>query len=475
MPGEEFAFEVLFDADGTVTIFEGGGDVSGTYSHDAWFVMDMTIDIDNDWATMSIDGRPLHSWAYSNTAGGTGGLSQIGGIDFYPLSEDDDYYIDDLFIEAQPACSIDPEALVCDDIEGLAGETYAGPTSSWWTTWSGADGTGEDALVSTDQAASGSYSLLIQEGQAQDALLLLGEKTGGTYTLQWMQYVPAGATAYYNIQEDEEPGNQWNMDVFFNNGGSAPGEGLVQQTGATFSYPEDEWFMVRQIIDLEAGGLALYVNGELADASLDYTGFKLGSIDFFSIDASNRYYLDNVIYKEGIDCAQITAIEATGTSTDSDAGADNGTAAVDATGGLGAYTYEWSNGETTASISDLPPGDYTCTISPATNIGGCMEDVVVMVSVGELTSTIDPAIVESVKLSPNPTEGYLLLEMDLETAAEVQVDILNVAGQLMTSYRTQVSQTPRVEMDLGAYANGVYFARMMIDGQVMVRRVVVQK
>lgn len=49
----------------------------------------------------------------------------------------------------------------------------------------------------------------------------------------------------------------------------------------------------------------------------------------------------------------------------SSTGTDDGTITVTATGGTvaGAYTYLWSNGETTSTIEDLPSGSYTCVVS----------------------------------------------------------------------------------------------------------------
>jgi uncharacterized protein (DUF2141 family) len=52
------------------------------------------------------------------------------------------------------------------------------------------------------------------------------------------------------------------------------------------------------------------------------------------------------------------------------ANGNDGTATAAPTGGSGTYTYEWSNGETTGSIQELAPGDYTVTI---TDENDCIE------------------------------------------------------------------------------------------------------
>ncbi len=49
-------------------------------------------------------------------------------------------------------------------------------------------------------------------------------------------------------------------------------------------------------------------------------------------------------------------------------GANDGTAGVSASGGASGYTYLWSNGATTASISNLAPNSYTVTVTDAS---GC--------------------------------------------------------------------------------------------------------
>lgn len=48
-------------------------------------------------------------------------------------------------------------------------------------------------------------------------------------------------------------------------------------------------------------------------------------------------------------------------------GANNGTATVNGTGGTPPYTYQWSNGQLTATASGLAPGSYTCWVHDANN------------------------------------------------------------------------------------------------------------
>ena len=63
-----------------------------------------------------------------------------------------------------------------------------------------------------------------------------------------------------------------------------------------FSYPVGEWFKVEHIIDLDANTFTLKINDVLV---LDeaYTG-NIGGIDFYSIDANNEQYIDDVLLIE---------------------------------------------------------------------------------------------------------------------------------------------------------------------------------
>lgn len=182
------------------------------------------------------------------------------------------------------------------------------------TTWSG--GAGDEGEFSDEQAASGSQSMYIGPGGAIDMLWLLGDQSEGSYTVAWKCYVPAGSTGYYNIQDTEAPGVFWNLNVFYAldlNGDPAPGTGIVtDDTNAPldeFTYPEDTWFDVLHEIDMDNDLITIYLDGEPIYTG-DYDGNgadggNLGSINFYSIDANNQYYIDDLNYFEGFGPASV--------------------------------------------------------------------------------------------------------------------------------------------------------------------------
>jgi hypothetical protein len=137
-------------------------------------------------------------------------------------------------------------------------------------------------------------------------MLLLGNQTSGQYILSWYMYVPGGKTGYYNIQEDEDTGASggiWGINVHFNLDNLAPGTGYVVDDAnpanivSTFSYPENFWFQITHEIDLDTDTVVMYIDGsEIYNGDFYTSGGNLGGVDFFSIDANNQYYIDDVFF-----------------------------------------------------------------------------------------------------------------------------------------------------------------------------------
>lgn len=209
-----------------------------------------------------------------------------------------------IYLLAMALCAFafNSNAQLIDDNMDFYNPGPMGDQAPWWTTWSGVTGTDEDIQVVTDQSNTAPQSGFIGPGGAvPDALLLLGNQTSGQYTVQWQMYVPSGATGYWNIQEDETPGIQWNADFYVDVTGSGGSAGKVQhdQSGQEADYPNDQWFVVRQDIDLDAATFSVWIDGNVLLTDEPYPGSQLGSIDFFSIDANNSYYVDDVLYNDG--------------------------------------------------------------------------------------------------------------------------------------------------------------------------------
>jgi len=151
-----------------------------------------------------------------------------------------------------------------DDFESsAAGDYIAEQNPEWWTTWTNAPGTGEDAIISDDYAHSGSNSVLVDEVDgATDLIYKLGDKTAGIYDVSFWMYVETGYAGYYNFQHFELPGNEWAIEVYLNTDGTAD----VHAGGtnsATFNYDHDTWIKFEHNINLTDDWAEFYVAGNL--------------------------------------------------------------------------------------------------------------------------------------------------------------------------------------------------------------------
>lgn len=193
------------------------------------------------------------------------------------------------------------------------------PQSENWRTW-GANGAGtaEDAEVSDDEYLSPDNCLFIDDSEVMDPLFLIpGSPDSGLYTVQWYAFIPSGKSGYWNMQGGMTPAgvdwDQWLMggNVYLNCDGNMAGQGGVtgvtdcSEFSAVFFYPEDEWFKVTCLYDLD---------NETWDMSINdvpqFNGYpfefgtrpfeSLAALDFYSASTNNHMYLDDLIGGEGV-------------------------------------------------------------------------------------------------------------------------------------------------------------------------------
>jgi hypothetical protein len=200
--------------------------------------------------------------------------------------------------------------LFTDDMESYALNSFLAQSNpTWYDTWSGLPGSGEDAQVVNTFAHSPTKSASVDmTGGATDCLLLLGDKVSGVYTLDWYMYVENNKCAYYNIQHFESPGIEWAFEVYFRTAGTI--ELLVGGQTINGNYPKATWFLVHHEIDLDADDIKLYINGSLLyQWPFSYQGgstsgtLQLGAVDFYAGAAQGsgeapQYFFDDVNYSQ---------------------------------------------------------------------------------------------------------------------------------------------------------------------------------
>lgn len=154
-------------------------------------------------------------------------------------------------------------------------------------------------------------------------------------------------------------------------------------------------------------------------------------------------------------------------SASNDNGIANGTASVMATGGTPDYDYLWSTGETTSEITGLSSGWYTVTV---TDEFGCSvtDSVEVLLAV-----SIEEDLFSHFDLYPNPNHGSFSLSIDLAEATPMDIQFLNMKGQLLWQDKTARVQQYKQQVQVEGLVAGIYLLQVSTQSSIITRKVVV--
>ena len=112
------------------------------------------------------------------------------------------------------------------------------------------------------------------------------------------------------------------------------------------------------------GGIAPYnYNWTNSATTEDLSGLTIGT---YVVEVTDQ---NGCLLTNSTTIVQPNEIVILGSVVDATCTADNGSVSVLVTGGVSPYTYLWSNGATTANLSNVPSGSYTLTLTDA---NGCM-------------------------------------------------------------------------------------------------------
>ncbi|MCP4047137.1 MAG: T9SS type A sorting domain-containing protein, partial [Gammaproteobacteria bacterium] len=180
----------------------------------------------------------------------------------------------------------------------------------YWDTWSNSPGSAEDPYITSDQAASGSNSVVI-EG-TNDCVLLFGNKIAGAYDVDFKIFVASGFYGYFNLlQNFAGTSSEWGMQAFFDAGGLGTVDAGAEGAGI-FNYNYDEWIDVKLSVNLNDDFAEMFVNGSSVVTWVWSSG-SFGSGTLNQLGAMNLYaWAENGTPKAYFDDIMLTETGAPG-------------------------------------------------------------------------------------------------------------------------------------------------------------------
>jgi PKD repeat protein len=135
-------------------------------------------------------------------------------------------------------------------------------------------------------------------------------------------------------------------------------------------------------------------------------------------------------------------------------------------GGAANGTWDFGDGGTASGVNPshtyTANGSYTVTYSQS---NACGADVATTtITVNCITGVSNPSQVD-IALFPNPTAGAVSMELNLPSAIEGIVTVMDLHGRMVIQKAASlVAGRNRVDLDLGKMSAGVYLVRLSADG-----------
>jgi hypothetical protein len=178
---------------------------------------------------------------------------------------------------------------------------------------------------------------------------------------------------------------------------------------------------------------------------------------------------------------------------------------------VGAYTYQWSTGATTPSISVSAAGSYSVTV---TDGSGCSSTAFIVINtvnatcgfngksvavchnglqlclppiavqplldhgdkLGPCVSGSNPGKPAVLMVHPNPTSGQLTVELDNYHSTKAIVVITSLTGRIVAEKEVVItSAVQTVNFDLSGQPNGIYFVLVVSPDGIQTQKVILVK
>jgi|GEM_PF-2728386 len=192
---------------------------------------------------------------------------------------------------------------------------------------------------------------------------------------------------------------------------------------------------------------------------LNPTGLGAGTYNVTVLDSLN------LASSIEISISEPAAIEVSATITNEIQNSTKGEIELQVTGGVGEYTYEWSDPALMgANPLEVDAGMYSVTI---TDENGCAIEQEVTV---DLINSVDDFFEDaSIKVFPTITSQLVTVENLSEQLSITNVQIVDITGKIHLEER---NVSDRMVLDLSSIPNGIYFIQLSFEDKLMIRKII---
>lgn len=204
-------------------------------------------------------------------------------------------------------------------------------------------------------------------------------------------------------------------------------------------------------------------------ASSNLTNLAVGSYTVTTTDSLGCKSTVTVIITQ----PNVLAVSVTSTPNTGTGNSGNGSVTANVTGGTAPYVYAWSNGGNGSSLSNLAGGNYNINITDA---NGCTANGTTTVGGPGVGIKENMLIVSDLLLYPNPTYGKIILKVNLNLSQELNINIYNMLGNLITTIESNNKGSSGTYMvDLSNQKPGLYFVRIQSSDKVITQKITLIK
>jgi len=132
-----------------------------------------------------------------------------------------------------------------------------------------------------------------------------------------------------------------------------------------------------------------------------------------------------------------------------------------------AYSFDWSNLETTEDLTGLNPGTYTVVVTSAE---GC--DTTMVFDVMNTASIEENDLLNmSLSIQPNPASTYFTVKINLPQGKEAEVRITDALGKVIQ--KTEVNGLDELIINSTNFAPGTYFVSLSSERVTKMERLII--